>query len=314
MFRELGVPGPRSAYAYVSVDVPGKYTNQAFGLYVLMEDIDGDYAADRFGEKDTPIFKPVTYDVFTDREMGKELGTDWKNYAPIYDLKTKATDAQLQRVIDLAKLTSKASDAEFAAKIGDYLDLEEFAAFVAGHVLLSSYDGFLANGQNYYVYLHPRSNKFGFISWDQDHSWGEFPYIGTAEEREKSSIWEPSIYKNKFLARVFKVEAFRAVYREKLEFALKNLFTVERLNAQVDELVALIRPAIVAESPFRLDRFDKAVGKKWLEGPRQNGQEGPRAPVHQIRRFIEARAQSVREQLDGKSEGAKLRSPFFGGE
>lgn len=313
MFRDLGVPAPRTAYAYVSVDVPGKFTNQAFGLFVLMEDIDGDFAKDRFGDKETPIFKPVTYDLFLDRDNKTELGTNWANYAPIYDLKTKATPPQLQRLVDLSQLTSHASDEEFAAKIADYVDLEEFAAFVAGHALLSSYDGFLANGQNYYVYLDPRSNKFGFISWDQDHSWGEFPYIGTADERDKASIWEPSIYKNKFLERVFKVEAFREHYRAKLEFALKHLFIPERLNEQIDELAALIRPAVAAENSFRLDRFDKAVSSEWLEGPRDlPGQEGPRAPVHQIKRFIENRAKSVRAQLDGEEKGARLKSPFFG--
>src|SRR2546422_174384 len=83
-----------------------------------------------------------------------------------YDLKTKATTAQLNRVIELARLVSHAEDAEFARRLEEYLDLDEFARFLAGLVLLSSYDSFLSDGQNFYLYLDPRSNKFGFLPWD----------------------------------------------------------------------------------------------------------------------------------------------------
>ena len=301
VFRELGVPAPRTAYAYVSVDVPGKWTNQALGLYCLIENIDKDFADDRFGSKKVPIFKPVTYDLFQD------LGSGWNDYAQIYDLKTEATPEQLQRVIEFARFVTQASEEEFAKKLGEYLDIEEFAGFVAGHALLSSYDGFFTNGQNYYLYLDPASKKFGFISWDQDHSWGEFGYVGTAEGREQASIWEPAVYDFQFLQRVMRVPAFRDAYKSKLQGALDTFFTKERLYPQIDQLAAAIRPAVAAESDFRLTRFDQSISSEWLPGNRNSGpSEGPRAPVHQIKRFIENRIASVRDQLKGESDGVRL--------
>jgi hypothetical protein len=276
LFRDLGVPAPRTAYAYLTVDVPGHSADQPLGLYVLIEDIDANFAADRFGAKDVPIFKPVTPDLF------KDLGDDWKAYAGIYDLKTKATPAQLERVIQFARLVTAADDAEFAQRLPEYLDFEEFAGFLAGHVLTASYDGFLANGQNYYLYLNPRDNKFGFIPWDQDHGWGEFGYVATADLRERASIWQPSSYNNRFLERVLKVEAFHNVYRRRLDRAL-------------------------AESDFRLKRFDLALSTNWIKGPRDGAPEGPKAPVHQIKRFITNRVKSVQDQLDGKAKGAILK-------
>jgi DNA-directed RNA polymerase specialized sigma24 family protein len=305
LFRELGAVAPRTAYAYLTINVPGKFTNQALGLYVLIEDIDQNFAKDRFGTKDVPIFKPVTYDLFDD------TAKDWQTYRQVYDLKTKATQQQWQRVVDFARLVSHATDEEFAKALPEFLDLEEYAAFVAGHVLLSSYDGYLSNGQNFYMYLDPRSNKFGFIPWDQDHAWGEFAYVDTAVHRETASIWKPAAYKNKFLARVMKVEAFKEIYRRKLEQALSGPFTVQRLYPDIDALAAAIRPAVAAESDFRLKRFEIAVSTNWVSGPRDvedfSAKEGPRAPAHQIKRFISARTQSVRDQLDGKAEGVLIR-------
>ena len=93
-----------------------------------------------------------------------------------------------------------------------------------------------------------------------------------------------------------------------IEEALATHFTVDRLYAQIDQLAAVIRPAVAAESDFRLDRFAKSVSSDWLPRPSDERKpaEGPDAPVHQIKRFIENRIVSVREQLEGRSEGARL--------
>ena len=309
LFRELGAIAPRTTYAYLTLDVAGNFQNHALGLYVMVENIDDDFAKDRFGEKGIPIFKPVTYDLFDTKS------DDWKTFKEVYDLKTKTkkADQYWARVVEFAKLVTDANDEEFARRLPEFLDFEEYAAFVAGHVLLSSYDGYLSNGQNFYMYLDPRSNKFGFIPWDQDHAWGEFAYVDTTDHREHASIWKPAAYKNKFLGRVMQVEAFKQVYRKKLEQALAGPFTVARLDAEVDNLAAAIRPAVAAESDFRVKRFDIAVSTNWVKGPRDavgnnfSDKEGARAPAHQIKRFIENRTKSVRNQLDGKEEGAIIR-------
>ena len=70
------------------------------------------------------------------------------------------------------------------------------------------------------------------------------------------------------------------------------------------------------ESDFRLKRFEIAISTNWVSGPRDGSMnsgtaEGPRAPAHQLKRFIRARTQSVRDQLDGKTEGALISG--FGG-
>lgn len=305
LFRELGAPGPLTGYAYLTVETPGLFGERPLGLYVLVENIDADFAARRFGSKATPIFKPVTPKLFA------YLGDDWRAYAEIYDLKTKATPEQLGRIAQFARLVTEADDAEFARRLPEFLDLEAFAAFLAGHVLLSSYDGFLANGQNLYLYLEPRGRRFGFIPWDQDHAWGEFGYVANADRRERASIWQPAVYPFRFLDRVLQVAAFRAVYRQCLERALAGPFSAARLNAEIDRLAAALRPAVAAESAFRLRRFDQAVSDQWLAGPRDpspgESREGPKAPVHQLKRFIAGRVQSVRAQLDGKEPGEDLR-------
>jgi hypothetical protein len=301
-FRDAGVPAPRTAYAWLSASVTKQWDRKPLGLYLMVEPVDEAFVAERFGSKKTPVFKPVTYDLFED------LGDDWSAYGTIYDLKTKATPEQQRRVIELARLVSSASDAEFATQIGDFLDLDEFARFVAGEVLLSNYDSILADGQNFYMYLDPRSNKFGFIPWDLDTAWGWF-WLGTKQEIERASIWRPWVGENRFLERVMAVEEFRRIYRAHLEDFLTRLFVPARLHRRVDEMAAVLRDPIAAESAFRLNKFEQAVGAKPVKPSPGESPWGVNHPAHELKRFVDARARSVRRQLDGKSAGIILKPP-----
>jgi spore coat protein H len=300
LHRDAGVPAPRTAYARVFLSIVGQETNRLIGPYVMVENPDGEWATERFGVKGVALFKPVTYELFSD------LGSDWTNYHGIYDPKTKTTPEQRQRVMDFAKLVTHADDTEFAAKVGEFVDLDAAATFLAVEVLLSNYDGLIAQGQNFLLSLHPQSNKFGFVPWDLDHSWGEFPFMGTAEQRERADIWRPwaEPKPQRFLVRLFAVDAFKQRYRAELERLLASFFTPERLNRRVNEVAAGIRPVIAEWSTNRLAKLDTAVSTEIHPGPRDTGNPmDPNRPAWQLKRYIAARAQSVRAQLDGKEQG-----------
>jgi hypothetical protein len=301
-FREAGMPAPRTAYAWLSTSVTEQWDRKPLGLYLMVEAVGNEFAAGRFGSKATPLFKPVTYDLF------EHLGDEWSAYAPIYDLKTKATPEQQRRVIDFARLVSSATDAEFTARVGDFLDLDEFARFLAGQVLLPNYDGILSDGQNFYMYLDPRSNKFGFIPWDLDAAWGNFGIIPEADQ-EQASIWHLWIGENRFIERVMAVEEFRRIYRSHLEDFVARLFVPDRLHQRIDEIAAVIRDPIAAQSAFRLDKFEQEVGLKPVHPSPGEMPNTFNRPAHEMKRFIDKRAASVRRQLDGKSTGMILKYP-----
>ncbi|MBI3417702.1 MAG: CotH kinase family protein, partial [Verrucomicrobia bacterium] len=227
-FRAIGIPAPRTAFARVSLTIDGHLADQQLGLYVTVENPDAEWTTEVFGATNVALFKPVTMELF------KYLGNDWTAYDRIYDPKTKVSAEQKQRVIDFAKFFTEATDADLAARLGEFLDVDETAKYIAADTLLSNYDGLLCNGQNFFLYLDPRTHKLGFIPWDLDHCWGEFPFVGTSVQREQVSIWHPWVGPNFFLERLFKLESFRAAYRRELEQMLVNHFAPERLKRRID--------------------------------------------------------------------------------
>ena len=118
------------------------------------------------------------------------------------------------------------SDAEFAAKIGDYVDLDDFARYFAVLVWLANHDSLLQNGQNFYTYLHPDTNRMHFIAWDQDFSFGNGRNNGTPGR----SI-PPWSGNNRFLSRLYGVEAFRSKYLARMAEFSDRLFVPERFAA-----------------------------------------------------------------------------------
>ncbi len=301
LYRDAAVPAPRTAYAKVFVTVPGKFDRKYFGLYSMSEDVDKQFAERHFGTKRGAIFKPVTPSLFTD------FGADWAAYNQIYDPKVTLYDEQKKAVMELSRFVTQADDAAFAARIGEFIDLPEFARFMAIMVYLSDLDGILGPGQNLYLYLHPKTQLFEFIPWDQDHSWGQFDRA-SREQRDKLSIYHPWQGDNAFLARMFNLEAFKKLYLARLDEFSRTIFRPERIAQQVDQIAAVIRPAVQEESESRLVRFDKLVAGELLgsPGPFGGGQTKP------IKPFTKVRTESIRDQLAGKSEGLPPENGFLG--
>jgi len=296
LFRDAGVPAPRSSYARIYVTITGQKPREYWGLYSLIEDVDDTFAQDRFGTKDGLLLKPVTTTLF------HYLGDDWAKYNQIYDPKDDMSAAQTQRIFDFCKLVTSANQAEFEAKLGDYLDLDEFARFMAVTVWLTDLDSILDNGQNYYVWLNPATQKFSFIAWDKDHAFGQFARYGSMAQRRSLSIAQPYADGNPFLARVFSVPAFKKLYLAKLAEFRTTIFQPERIIRQVEEIAPAIRPAIQEESQAKAKWFDEMTGES-----------GSGSFSDTLRSFVKARAQSVDDQLDGKSQGSVLHGGSAGG-
>jgi hypothetical protein len=84
---------------------------------------------------------------------------------------------------------------------------------------------------------------------------------------------------------------------------LARLFIPERLFPRIDELARSIRPAVAAESAFRLERFDRSLTDRWQDPPPPPGwgwADCPGAPVEAV--YREARAfcsATTRRQIPG---------------
>ena len=139
-------------------------------------------------------------------------------------------------------------------------------------------DSLFSNGQNFYVYLHPKTNKFLFLPWDQDFSFGRFGRGGATSDL---SIHYPWRNQSNFLTRVFNTPAFKQLYLKRLREFNTEFFQPERFANIVDEIAAAIKQAVAEESAYRATSLERITTGEYSS----------------IKAFAAQRARSLASQL-----------------
>lgn len=302
IFRDAGVPTPRTAYAEVTLSVPGKYDKELVGVYTLVEQVNKGFLKDHFKDGKGMLLKPEGL------QGGlPNLGTNWKAYEDRYKPDGKPTDKQKKHLIDFTTLINQGTDEDFANKIGSYLDIEAFLKFLAANALLSNLDSYLGYGHNYYLYLVPATNKFVFIPWDLDLSLATWPAAGTPEQLVELSIHHPHSGQNKLIDRLFAIKEHKERYLMIIKDLTNTSFAKKKFLDNLDEIEKSVKEPLGREAKAVALRKEGRVGGF---GPGfGGGQFGQSMPP---RKFIEKRTESVAAQLEGKTKGFEPKPFGFG--
>ncbi len=148
-----GEPTERAAYAAVTV-------NGSDPVLRLLLEPPGEAYAEANDLGDGVLYKALSTGSFTYR------GDDPSAYVDQFDQETRRNRQDLKPLIDLLRWVAESSDEEFAAEIGDRLDAESFARYVALQSLLDNFDDMAGPGQNYYLWYDLDEQRFRVLAWD----------------------------------------------------------------------------------------------------------------------------------------------------
>jgi putative membrane-bound dehydrogenase-like protein len=288
IFRAGGVPAPRTAFAEFTLTVPGKYDKEYVGLYALVENVDTEFLKNRFGTDRGLLMKP-----FQIKSLDY-LGDDWEKYKGKYRPQSEPTKEHTKRVIELAKLVNQGKDDDFKKEIGAYLDVDAFLRFLAANALTSNLESSFALGHNYYLYLHPETNKFVFIPGDLEFSLANFLVMGTADQLMNLSLTHPYPGNNKLVERLLGIKEISEQYRKVLQELSQTAFSTERLTRDIEAIENVTKGPLAKEKTATAARREKPAGF----GAPGFGAQPPTLAV-----FAEKRTASVAAQLAGKSKG-----------
>src|SRR5260370_35151935 len=103
-------------------------------------------------------------------------------------------------------------------------------------------DSFIGLNHNWMLYLDPKTNKFVFMPWDLDLSYGAFFPVGTPQQLMDLSIKQPYQGDNKLISRLFEDEKVYAAYKGHLQKLLKAGFTAEATKKDLPAITKAIDP------------------------------------------------------------------------
>ncbi|WP_244871051.1 CotH kinase family protein [Catellatospora sp. IY07-71] len=146
---------PVQRYSYAAFEVGGRPVKAR----LLVEHPDEDFA-DRLGNG--VLYKSLATGQFTYQ------GEDPTAYADDFKQVNNKGSHDLAPVIDLVKWANEASAADFDDHLGDHVDIESFADYLALQNLLLNFDDMSGPGKNYYLWYNLDTRKFQVISWDHN--------------------------------------------------------------------------------------------------------------------------------------------------
>ncbi len=159
LFREAGVPSPRTAYVRVFMNRgAGPFY---MGLYTLTEVPDSPMLEQLFGSDDGNLYKPVG------------TGGRWTQFFPLsFPKKTNEADedwTDVQGAID-ALNASRTSAAAWRARLEARFEVNGFLRWLALNTIIGNSDTYGGlSAHNYYLYGSPRHrDRLFWMAWDHD--------------------------------------------------------------------------------------------------------------------------------------------------
>jgi spore coat protein H len=241
VFRESGVPAPRVSAARVWLN------GRDLGIFVLKEGFDAPFYKRYFKDRSGELYDGNFTDV--DRNMPIHLGEH--KLSPI---DPSDSQALRKREIHLDELRNKAwarlrdlSDACIEVDPGkrhqmldQVLDVDRFFTFLACETMVTHWDGYATNRNNYRIYHDPKTDRLVFLPHGMDQLF----------QRP-----EHSLYGNNALvalALTINNDADRKHYLERVAQLRKGAFKTEIITAQLARISARIKPLFEEIGPEAL--------------------------------------------------------------
>lgn len=261
-FRDAGIITSRTSYAELSVN------GELMGLYVVVEQQDGRFTDDRFlGNGDGNLYKEV-WPATTDTEVYQEK------------LKTNEELADHQGIVSFTTALQGATDAELPTLVSNWVDVNYWTTYLAVNEAMNNWDGvgiwYCAPGtrycgpHNFYLYQEEERPFFWLMPWDLDstfilNSWNGYPPRWNDLSVDCSEL--VFLPENGFNVMPPSCDPlFRGIamqdpqlYVNALDTVLATVFSEETLLAQIDELEALLTPAVERDPVWDVDGWRGSV-------------------------------------------------------
>ncbi|HUV19358.1 MAG TPA: CotH kinase family protein [Ilumatobacteraceae bacterium] len=127
-------------------------------LRLAVENPDEEWYKDNFDDKDGLLYKADSDGDYSYR------GDDVEAYIDVFD--QEVGDDDMQPLIDFLDFINNADDATFAAELGDRLDVDAFATYLAFQDLIGNADDINGRGNNSYLQYDTATDQFTVVSWD----------------------------------------------------------------------------------------------------------------------------------------------------
>ncbi|MCI0513853.1 CotH kinase family protein [candidate division KSB1 bacterium] len=252
-FQAIGLIASRAAHAVVYLN------DQYYGLYISVEHIDDEFLENHYSDATGNLWKCLWPADLAYR------GNDPKNYYPFleqvrpYELLTNVATYDFKPLARLITTINQTPAHLFADSLEQILIVPEVLKYFAMNVLVGSWDDYWFLKNNYYLYHEPGIDKFHWIPYDYDNTFGidwfqvdwtaVDPYTFANMEEIQGQPHSPRPLAERLLANA----SYRNLYTHLLDFYQQNVYDLTRWESRLDALKTRITPWAEKDSFRTLD-------------------------------------------------------------
>lgn len=278
-----GIAAPRATYARLYIN--GVY----WGLYSVVEDVNKTFLKTRYDNKGGNLFKGDPHGTLNWH------GTDQSLYSGEYELKTNEDVNDWTDLIQMLNALNNTPAGQLVDSLEQHMNLDSWFDYWAAHNLFVNLDSYIGSGHNYFIYHNKDTGKFEWITWDVNEAFGNFNMgISLANLKTLPIGFIPSpATQRPIMNRLWQDAAMRQRLADHLCELLAD-FSNARMDARIDSLADLIRPAVQADS---LKFYSNQLFEQNLSQDVNIGQGPGGGTIAGLKPFITARRSSLQQQL-----------------
>lgn len=232
--RRHGMHAPRCTYARVYLN------NVYWGLYTLIEDINGGFLTNHYGNNNGNLFKG---DPSGDLRW---WGTSVSSYTSRYELDKTSTNDWTD-LVNLINTINNSPTSTYYTSVEDSLFGWDFLTNMVINNMFVNLDSYCGSGHNYYLYHDSLLMKWRWLPWDVNETFGSFN-LGMNPTQLKTLpydyINQPT---NRPLATKMMADpTYHQTYIWTYCYLMDN-FTNAYLDPYIDSLANLIRTDVYAD-------------------------------------------------------------------
>ena len=248
IFDAAGVAAPRANHVKL-------YVNDEYrGLYINVEHIDNEFVQRHFGNNEGDLFKCLWPADLTYR------GGDPNEYKfehdgrRVYDLTINEETDNYSNLAALIGFLEFSSDEEFEKEIENYINVDGVLRWMAVDMLTGMWDNYMFNKNNYYLYHNLSKNRFEFIPYDYDNTFGIYWSAIYPTELDWGTRdinnWGHPDESRPLTDRILNVPEYKNRLHFYINEFIESTFTDQVLYPEIDRLKAMIQDA-AEEDTFR---------------------------------------------------------------
>jgi CotH kinase protein/Secretion system C-terminal sorting domain len=244
-YNKLGF-APRRV-SHVNLYINNKY----FGIYSNLEEIDKQWLKRVYNNDTGNLYKCIWGADLNYIDDNPSSYSSIGGSSPVYDLQTNS-GGNYKDLVQLIKTINAPNSATYLANLDTIFNYKNFLKIYALDVATGNWDDYAYNKNNYLLWHDSITNKFEFITFDTDNTFGVDWFGIDWTKRDPYKWYHPSEARPLIKTLLSNLSA-RNMFTAYLDTVIKSVVNLDSLNKYIDTLQNQLAPFVPLDSFRKLD-------------------------------------------------------------